>query len=115
MTVPWRGPNATTIMGWHFLPAANAPSTRRSFMFSPEVGDTITWDMVDPRAANIEVTTVHALLDRIEAFGRGEMLISDYKLANVPPASSADAAHDVRLLSLTFRIVLSWPANYKAR
>jgi len=84
-------------------------------MFSPEVGDTITWDMVDPPIARSDSSVVSALLDGIEAFGRGEMTISDYRLDGVPSDVSSNSKYDVKLLSFKFRVVLSWPANYKSQ
>jgi hypothetical protein len=113
MTVPWRGPRATTIGGWEFLPGANAPGIHRTFMFSPEVGDTITWDMVLPPAAKFDSKVVFALLDRVGAFGRGEMTISDYKLDGVRSDISSNSNDNIKLLSFRFRVVLSWPATYK--
>ena len=115
MTVPWSSPNATSIHGSNFLPRANAPSTKRWFMFSPEVGDTITWDVINDAIARSDYQRVDTLLGRIEDFGRGEMTISDYQLDKSSAGLPLDDAYPVNLLSFKFRIVLSWPAGYKAQ
>lgn len=115
MTVPWRGPNALSIMGWNFLPNANAPSVRRSFMFSPEVGETITWDMVDPPGDRFDAKRTDELLARIEAFGQGQMEILRYKLGQPPTDAGSDAKFDTPLDGFTFRVTLSWPTDYRPK
>ena len=103
MTPPWHGPNARYIDGWNFLPMANAPKEHREFMFSPEVGDTITWDMVKDSDRGA------ALLDRIKRFGRGELHITDYQL------TAHNEGGQVGFQWMEFEARLSWPANYKTR
>jgi hypothetical protein len=111
MTIPWSGPNAGSIIGWNFIPNANAPSYDRRVVFSPEVGDTITWDMVqsnDRKDAN-------RLLERIYEFGHVDIVLSDVKLANVPVNTRSDAIYDVQITSFKFRADISWPAAYKGQ
>jgi len=85
LTLPLHGPNPTDIEGWHFrnedntMPndgSVNVPQENRGFIFSPEVGRTIN----APESTN-EMTMDD--IDRIEAFGEGELKITRLKLS--PP------------------------------
>ncbi len=85
LTLPLHGPNATDIEGWHFRNEDNAapndgsvnvPQDDREFIFSPEVGKAIN----APESTN-EITGDD--IDRIEAFGQGELKIIHLKLS--PP------------------------------
>ncbi|MGZ9274869.1 MAG: hypothetical protein ACXW34_09020 [Nitrospira sp.] len=109
MTVPWSGPNARYIIGWNFLPYQNAPSTERTIVFSPEVGDTITWDMLQSN----DTPVIKRLVDRIYGFGRADIVLSDVRLANVPADTRSDAIYDTTIISFKFRVEVSWPSTYK--
>ena len=109
MTLPWRGPGPLIIYGWNFLPGANAPHKIREFMFSPEVEDSITWEMVDPRDQPKDYERTKTLLSRIERFGRGVLRITRYELT--PAAEDSQ----VGLKWIEFELRISWPVVYKAR
>lgn len=109
MTIPWRGPNATSISGWNFLPNANAPGYERRFAFSPEVGNAITWDMLQSN----DLKDVDRLLQRIYEFGHVDLSLSDVKLTNIPVDTRSDAIYDIQITSFKFRANISWPAAYK--
>lgn len=107
MTPPWRGPGPLGILGWNLLPGRNAPHEFRNFMFSTEVGKSITWDMVDPRDRPEDYVQTKALLARIEQFGRGEFRITPYEL--IPAADESRTG----IKWMEFEVQLSWPASYK--
>ncbi len=109
MTAPWGGPGPLYIDGWNLLPGANAPHEFRSFMFSPEVGKSITWDMVDPRDEPKDYERTKALLAEIEQFGQGELSITRYEL------SPAADEFQTGIKWMEFELVLSWPASYTPR
>ena len=111
MTIPWSGPNARYIIGWNLLPSANAPSLERRVVFSPEVGDTITWDMLQSNDRNDR----DRLLGRIYEFGHADIVLSDVKLANVPADTRSDAIYDIQITSFKFRADISWPAAHKGQ
>ena len=85
LTLPLHGPNPTDIEGWHFRNedntapndgSVNVPQEDREFIFSPEVGKTIN----APESTN-EISEDD--IDRIEAFGQGELKLTHMKLS--PP------------------------------
>jgi len=85
LTLPLHGPNPTDIEGWHFRNEDNTGSSNehdaaigndiREFVFSPEVGKTIN----APESTN-EITEDD--IDRIDAFGQGELKIMHMKLSS---------------------------------
>jgi hypothetical protein len=112
LTTPFRGPNARYIEGWEFRNegntgpnngSVNAPTELRRFFFSPEVGRTIDGPgvhlFVEPR----DVTREMEEIGRVEASGRGELEIVDYRLADLAPGQRA------RMVWMRFRVCLSWP------
>ena len=109
MTIPWRGPNARYIIGWNFVQNVNAPGYERRFVFSPEVGDAITWEMLQSN----DMKDVDRLLARIYEFGHVDISLSDVELTNVPVDTRSDAIYDIGIASFKFRADISWPAAYK--
>ena len=75
--------------------SVNASQAQREFIFSPEVGETI-----DGPQARYGVTPVE--VDRVEAFGRGEVEITHLKLS--PPHENEKA----RILAMEFRCKIVW-------
>src|SRR6266516_2937456 len=97
-------PNPRDIEGWHFRHEnntgpndgiVNAPQKRREFIFSPEVGETI-----DGPQARYGVTPGE--VDRVEAFGHGDVEITHLKLS--PPHENEKA----RILAMEFRCKIVW-------
>lgn len=98
MTPPWRGEGPL-----HVRPSEAIGNTRAApqvFIFSPEVERTITWDMVD--GPNSRPDLVAALLQRIEAFGRGELRVLDVSSRR----GARNAAVDSRIMA--FAVTLRW-------
>jgi hypothetical protein len=98
-------PNSREIYGWHFRNAANtgpndgsvnASGAFREFIFSPEVGREIQGPdaQAGPTAKDAE---------RVEAYGRGWLLIESYVLT---PAQAGERA---AFESLSFSACLTWP------
>src|SRR6266542_666644 len=96
--------NPRYIEGWNFRNennagpnhgSVNAPQKRREFIFSPEVGNTI-----DGPQARYGVTPGE--VDRVEAFGRGDLEITHLKLS--PPHGNENA----RILAMEFRCKFVW-------
>ena len=106
LTPPWHFvPTPRDIQGWHFRNVdntgpndgtVNAPQERREFIFSPEVGRTIEYRGSGTSAEDVE---------RVKAFGRGELTILDYQLT--PPQRGGSA----RLLRMKFDVCMSWPSG----
>jgi hypothetical protein len=105
LTLPLHGPNPTDIEGWHFRNDDNTgPSTMnssvfsqddREFIFSPEVGKTIN----APESTN-DISEDD--IDRIEAFGQGELRITRLKLS--PPLPG----HTANIRQMDFNCQLTW-------
>ena len=105
LTLPLHGPNPTDIEGWHFRNEDNTDSSNmhsdlmsqddREFIFSPEVGQTIN----APESTN-EITKDN--IDRIEAFGQGELKIKRLKLS--PPKLHGTASIE----QMNFDCKLTW-------
>ena len=104
LTLPLHGPNPTDIEGWHFRNkdntapndgSVNVPQEDREFIFSPEVGKTIN----APKSTN-EITMDD--IDRIQAFGQGELKITRLKLS--PPQLHGTASIE----NLSFDCKLTW-------
>jgi hypothetical protein len=105
LTLPLHGPNPTEIEGWHFRNEDNTDSGNdhsdmmssddREFIFSPEVGKTIN----APESTN-EITEDD--IDRIEAFGQGELKIKRLKLS--PPQLHGTASIE----QMNFDCKLTW-------
>ena len=74
---------------------------------SPEVGDTITWDILQSN----DGTVVDRLLGL--GFGRADVFISEVRLANVPVDRRGNAIYDTTITSFTFHAKISWPSSYK--
>ena len=100
-------PNPRDIEGWDFRNEDNTgPSTMNSSVFSQDDREFIfhrRWgrsSMVQDPA----MTSVDDDLDRIEAFGEGELKITDLKLSPPRPGGTADIRADgVRLQADTWR------------
>jgi hypothetical protein len=109
-TPPWHFvPNPRDVEGWHFRNAdntgpndgsVNAPQEQRDFIFSPEVGSTIGGP-----GANRWPTTEE--MERVAAFGRGTLSITDLVLADPEPGKTAG------IVRMKFHVNLRWPASYK--
>ena len=105
LTLPLHGPNPTDIEGWHFRNEDNTDSSNehsvvmlnddREFIFSPEVGKTIN----APESTN-EITMDD--IDRIQAFGQGELKITRLKLS--PPQLHGTASIE----QMNFDCKLTW-------
>jgi hypothetical protein len=105
LTLPLHGPNPTEIEGWHFRNEDNTDSGNdhsdmmssddREFIFSPEVGKTIN----APESTN-DITEDD--IDRIEAFGQGELKIKRLKLS--PPQLHGTASIE----QMNFDCKLTW-------
>lgn len=108
MTPPWRGPSVLDVVNFFPVTGKHAPLSGNEFWFSPEVGDTITWDMLDQPDDKGHVRT-HALLRRIEEFGKGRVTIRKFGL------TASDANGHVALAWIDFRAELTWPAAYSPR
>jgi hypothetical protein len=105
-------PNPREIEGWHFRNAdntgsnepgeknVNAPGLIREFIFSPEVGSTIS----GPKASG-NVTPEE--IEKVRSFGRGEMRILEYRLQDLEPGKRA------KFTWIRFEADLSWPAASK--
>ena len=96
--------NPRYIEGWHFRNenntgpndgSVNAPQEEREFIFSPEVGETI-----DGPLARYGLTPGE--VDRVEAFGRGDVELTHLKLS--PPHENEKA----RILAMEFRCKIVW-------
>jgi hypothetical protein len=106
LTPPWHFvPNPREIEGWHFRNrdnvgpndgSVNAPEARRDFIFSPQVGRSIDYNGSATTAEDVE---------RVQAFGRGWLHITDYRLT--PPRRGEQAAFEW----LRFVACLTWPAR----
>lgn len=104
LTLPLHGPNPTDIEGWHFRNEdntgpndgrLNVPQEDREFIFSPEVGETIN----APKSTN-SITMED--IDRIDAFGQGELEITHMKLS---PSRLHETAS---IQQMNFRCKLTW-------
>ncbi len=103
LTLPLHGPNPTDIEGWHFRNEDNTGSSNdaaigndiREFIFSPESGKTIN----APESTN-EITEDD--IDRIQAFGQGELKITRLKLT--PPQLHGMAS----IQQMNFDCKLTW-------
>jgi len=105
LTLPLHGPNPTDIEGWHFRNEDNSGSSNehdaaigndiREFIFSPEVGKVIN----APGSTN-DITEDD--IDRIQAFGQGEMKIARMKLS--PPQLHGTASIEM----MNFDCKLTW-------
>lgn len=105
LTLPLHGPNPTAIEGWHFRNDDNTGSSNehdaaigddiREFIFSPEVGKTIN----APESTN---NITEDDIDRIEAFGQGELKITHIKLS--PPQLHGTASIE----KMNFDCKLTW-------
>lgn len=104
MTPPFRGPNASGLLAAYFVAAGSGPTREHELMFSPEVGHTITWDVIDTMMSKNQPDAVFALLRRIEAFGSLELTVTDMSLRGTTPE---DAAFDW----VEFDVVVTWPAS----
>jgi hypothetical protein len=110
MTPPWRGRGELDIFGWHFRPE-NAPPTGcrpelagvHRFVFSPEVGVAITWDMLETLSAT-EASRAFGLIERIRQFGEGDLRVTACRLA--PPDDRSGG--NPRLVWMRFEAKLSW-------
>jgi hypothetical protein len=105
LTLPLHGPNPTDIEGWHFRNEDNIGASNehdavmgndiREFIFSPEVGKTIN----APESTNdIAMDDI----DRIVAFGQGELKITRLKLS--PPQLHGTASIE----KMNFDCKLTW-------
>ena len=97
-------PNSRYIEGWHFRNedntgpnngCVNAPQEEREFIFSPEVGETIGGPQARYSVSPGEV-------DRVEAFGRGDMGITHLKLSPLIENEKA------RILAMEFQCKIVW-------
>jgi hypothetical protein len=107
-------PNARDVEGWHFRNRdntgpnssgdknVNAPGRARQFIFSPEVGRTIAGPQTTTAISPEDV-------DRVRAFGRGELRILDYRLKNLKPGQQAAFEW------MRFEVELSWPRQPEQR
>ena len=105
LTLPLHGPNPTDIEGWHFRNEDNTDSSNehndtmssddREFIFSPEVGKTI-----NASESTNDITMDD--IDRIQAFGQGELKITRLKLS--PPQLHVTAGME----QMTFDCKLTW-------
>jgi hypothetical protein len=103
-------PNPRDIEGWHFRNRdntgpnepgeknINAPGLVREFIFSPAVGKTIAGPeaKTSPTAAEIE---------QVKRFGRGKLMILDYRLTGLDPGKKAGFEW------IRFEVELSWPSS----
>jgi len=105
LTLPLHGPNPTDIEGWHFRNEDNTDSSNehsdimssddREFIFSPEVGKAI-----NASESTNEITEDD--IDRIQAFGQGELKITHLKLS--PPQLHGTASIE----KMNFDCKLTW-------
>jgi len=105
LTLPLHGSNPTDIEGWHFRNEDNTGSSNehdaasgndiRDFIFSPEVGKTIN----APESTN---NITEDDIDRIQAFGQGELKITRLKLS--PPQLHGTA----NIEQMNFVCTLTW-------
>ncbi len=104
LTPPLRGPNPTDIEGWNFRNedntapndgSVNVSQKDREFIFSPEVGKAIN------SSKSINGITEDDI-DRIEAFGQGELKITRMKLS--PPRQGGTAGIE----QMNFHCILTW-------
>jgi hypothetical protein len=106
LTPPWHFvPNPREIEGWHFRNCdnsgpndgtVNAPQELRDFIFSPEVGRGIDYNGSATTAEDVE---------RVQAFGRGWLRITEYRLT--PPSRGDRAAFEW----FNFSACLTWPGG----
>ena len=101
-------PNPREIEGWHLsatptdclsrpYAAESGPASRRQFIFSPQVGDTI-----DGPNAGRQVT--HEEIETIGRFGHGRLSIDDFSLI---PGNEAGCP-DIKWLKFTVHIDGGW-------
>ncbi len=104
LTPPMHGPNPLFIEGWHFRNetntgendgSVNVPQRERLFIFSPTVPSLI-------RSGKAREISSIKDLDPIADFGRGELGILDFRLADLEPGQRA------RMVWLKFQVCLSW-------
>ena len=104
LTPPMHGPNPLLIEGWHFRNESNTgendgsvnfPQRQRLFIFSPTVPALISSGKAR------EFTSIKDL-DPIADFGRGEVGILAFRLADLDPGQKA------RMVWLKFQVCLSW-------
>ncbi len=108
LTPPFHSvPNPREIEGWHFRNAdntgpnepgdknVNAPGAIRTFIFSPEVGQTI-----DGPAARSKPDEKD--MERIRQFGQGTLTILDYRLKDLEPGKQAGFEW------MRFKLEISW-------
>lgn len=104
LTPPFRGaPNPRYLEGWHFRNvdnsgpndgSVNAPQERRNFIFSPEVGRSISYPPTPEQ------------LRRLKLGGQGELVISSMKLGDLERGRKA------RIERMDFAVALSWPSSW---
>lgn len=106
LTLPLRGPRPTGIMGGHFRNKSNtgpnkgeinAPQLRREFIFSPKTREIV--ERRDEKGISVDIDDIH----EIEKYGRGELVIEDYGLADLEEGMMP------RMVYMKFRVCLSWP------
>jgi hypothetical protein len=103
LTLPLHGPNSTDIEGWHFRNEDNTGSSNdaaigndiREFIFSPEVGK-----VINASGSSNDITEDD--FDRIQAFGQGELKITQLKLS--PPQLHGTAIIE----KMNFDCKLTW-------
>ncbi len=99
-------PNPRYIEGWHFRNAdnsgpndgtINAPQEERLFVFSPDVGRTINYP---PTPEQVEI---------LGQSGRGRLVITSLQLGDLEVGEKAV------IEKMTFRIEVSWPAEWSKK
>ena len=102
LTPPFHGINARYLEGWHFRNKdntgpntgdVNAPQGLRHFIFSPQVGRGIEYDLADD--------AMMEKLARVEAFGQGWLYVDSYTLTTEPGKPAG-------FLDMAFTVCLTW-------
>lgn len=109
MTPPFHYvPNPREIDGWHFRDPSgagqtarrdehdNVPGLERDFIFSPEVGKTIS-------GATARRQPLREEIEKVGFFGKGSVKILDYRLEDF------DEGRQTRFVWMRFELNLSWP------
>jgi hypothetical protein len=104
LTPPFRAvPNPRTLEGWHFRNAdnsgpndgsVNAPQKQRRFIFSPDVGRTISYPPTPVQ------------LSQLEQEGQGELAINSLELGGLVRGKKA------HIERMEFGVTLSWPSRW---
>jgi len=105
LTPPWHFvPNPRFVEGWHFRNventgpndgSVNAPQAERDFIYSVDVGRSISYPPTSEQVA------------AVQAWGEGRLLIKSYELDAIKAGSRAKMTH------MQYEVLLTWPSTLK--